>query len=71
MFIDIQNIENFSDEELRTVADQVIQLYATGVTNEKPLREMIDSYIGGSAQGIIAVPHAIMLECTKRWCMEG
>lgn len=63
----MNTIYNYTDNDLLILAKQVLKLFGTGVSDEYPLRELIDNYPMGAVMGTIAVPQYIMQECTNRW----
>lgn len=60
----INNISSYSDEELKVLGQQALRLNERGVTNEQPLRHLID--VDGTNIAVLSVTMKIFLECTKR-----
>lgn len=61
----INNISSCSDEELKVLAQQALRLNERGVTDEQPLRHLIDT--AGFSNAVLLVSTEIFIECTKRW----
>ena len=61
----VNNISSCTDEELKILAQQALRLNDKGITDEQPLRYLIDSDETNIA--VLSVTIKIFLECTKRW----
>lgn len=63
--MNITNIAELPDEDLKVLAQQALRLNERGATDEQPLRGLIDA--DGTPIAVLSVTTKIFLECTKRW----